>query len=73
MFEPDRVAVKIGAITVFEHGRPAPGDLDSLLAPHMRRQDIVIEIELGQGGGEYVLLASDLTTDYVKINADYRS
>ena len=30
-------------------------------------------VSLGQGPGEYVLLASDLTHEYVSINADYRT
>lgn len=49
------------------------GDLDSLLAPHMRRAEISIDIDLGAGEGEYLLLASDLGYDYVKCNADYSS
>lgn len=73
VFNPDRVAMALGGITIFEGGRPREGDLDSLLAPVMRRQDISIEIRLGDGPGEYTLLASDLSYDYVKINADYRT
>ena len=72
-FDPDDVRLAIGDITVFEGGKPVQGDLDSLLAPHMKRQDISIRIRLGNGPGEYTLLASDLTKDYVSINADYRS
>jgi glutamate N-acetyltransferase/amino-acid N-acetyltransferase len=72
-FDPDKVGVAIGGITVFAEGQPVAGDLDSLLAPHMRRKEISVSITLGEGPGEYVLLASDLTHDYVSINADYRS
>jgi glutamate N-acetyltransferase/amino-acid N-acetyltransferase len=45
--------------------------LRSLLAPALRRQDVPIDISLGDGAGEYVLLASDLSYEYVKINAEY--
>jgi len=77
-FNPDRVAMAMGGVTIFEAGKPkepdpAGGQTDALLAPIMRRQDISIEIRLGDGPGEYTLLASDLTYDYVKINADYRT
>jgi len=65
--------VAIGGITVFSEGQPTPGDLDSLLAPLMRRKEIAVTITLGEGPGEYVLLASDLTHEYININADYRS
>jgi len=72
-FNPDAVNLAIGGVPVFTAGQPVEGDLDSLLAPHMRRGEIAIDVDLGGGGGEYLLLASDLTYDYVKINADYRS
>ena len=72
-FDPDNVTVSIGGIPVFVGGQPVAGDLDSLLAPHMRRTEIAVGIDLGAGNGEYLLLASDLSYDYVKINADYRS
>ncbi|GFK93936.1 Arginine biosynthesis bifunctional protein ArgJ [Fundidesulfovibrio magnetotacticus] len=72
-FDPAKVSVAIGGIPVFQNGQPVPGDLDSLLAPHMRRAEIAIDIDLGAGEGEYLLLASDLGFDYVKCNASYRS
>ncbi|WP_034643383.1 bifunctional glutamate N-acetyltransferase/amino-acid acetyltransferase ArgJ [Desulfovibrio inopinatus] len=72
-FDPSEVSVKIGGIPVFENGTPVDVDLDSLLAPHMRRQEIKIDCVIGQGSGRYMLLASDLTHDYIRINADYRS
>jgi len=72
-FNPDEVDVKIGGVPVFIAGTPVSGDLDSLLEPHMRRNEISVDVELGDGPGRYVLLSSDLSYDYVKINADYRS
>ena len=72
-FDPSAVNVAIGGVPVFVAGQPVAGDLDALLAPHMRRSEIAVDIDLGRGGGEYLLLASDLTYDYVKINGDYRS
>ena len=73
VFDPDDVAVRIGGVPVFENGMPVADDLDALLAPHMRRGEIPVDIELGGGPGRYLLLASDLTYDYIKINADYRT
>ncbi len=72
-FNPEEVDVKIGGVPVFLAGSPVAGDLDSLLEPHMRRNEIAVDIRLGDGSGRYVLLSSDLSYDYVKINADYRS
>jgi glutamate N-acetyltransferase/amino-acid N-acetyltransferase len=72
-FDPDRVLVRLGGIAIFRNGRPEEGDMDSLLAPHLHRRDVSLEISLGDGPGRYVLLASDLTHEYVSINADYRT
>jgi glutamate N-acetyltransferase/amino-acid N-acetyltransferase len=47
--------------------------MDEATAGRLDGRDIEIEISLGPGDGEYVLLASDLTHEYVSINADYRT
>ena len=72
-FEAEAVVLKIGGILVFEKGQPSPEDLDALLAPSMRHQDVAIELELNAGRGSFTLLASDLTKRYIEINADYRT
>ncbi len=72
-FEPEAVVLTIGGVLVFEKGQPSPEDLDALLAPLMRHQDVEIELVLGPGRGAFTLLASDLSKRYVEINADYRT
>ena len=42
--------------------------------PNALRRDLVnIEVDLGAGNSRTMLMASDLTEEYVKINAEYRS
>lgn len=72
-FNPDDLVLNIGGILVFRNGTPEPGDMDGLLKPIMKERDIVIHINVGDGPGSSLLLASDLSRDYVSINADYRS
>lgn len=72
-FKPEDLVLKIGGILVFRNGTPEPGDMDGLLKPIMKERDIVIHIDIGDGPGSTLLLASDLSRDYVSINADYRS
>jgi glutamate N-acetyltransferase/amino-acid N-acetyltransferase len=38
-----------------------------------RRKEIVIHLEVGLGEAEYRVYTCDLSYDYVKINASYRS
>jgi glutamate N-acetyltransferase/amino-acid N-acetyltransferase len=72
-FEPDRVRVAIAGVCLFVGGQPAQGDAEALLEPYIRRKDVPIDIDLGEGEGEYSVLTSDLSLDYVRINAEYRS
>ena len=72
-FDPNQVVLALGPVIIFRDGCPVKGDMDALLAPLMRKQDVEIEISLGDGPGEFVMLASDFSYDYVKINADYRT
>ncbi|WP_320171328.1 bifunctional glutamate N-acetyltransferase/amino-acid acetyltransferase ArgJ [Maridesulfovibrio sp.] len=72
-FDPEQLTLGFGQVVVFENGTPVEGDLDALLDPIMRKQDVDINISLGSGSGSAVLRASDLTKEYISINADYRS
>jgi glutamate N-acetyltransferase/amino-acid N-acetyltransferase len=73
VFQPEDVTIAIGGLVIFRAGQPVDVDFDSLLASHLRKPDIDITISLGDGEGACELLASDLTHEYVSINADYRS
>lgn len=55
------------------NGEPQNVDEDRA-AEILKKEDLVIEIDLGTGGGqEAQFWTCDLSYDYVKINADYRS
>jgi glutamate N-acetyltransferase/amino-acid N-acetyltransferase len=58
---------------IFDKGQPVDGDWDSILAPVLKRDEVILRISLGTGRGRYELLASDLTEEYIRINADYRT
>lgn len=78
-FSPERVRVSICGLPVFVHGQPASFqiaggmDFDALLKPYLKRDELEIQIDLDAGQGSYALLTSDLTDEYIHINADYRS
>lgn len=72
-FAPGDVVVRIAGMTIFQGGTPIPADWDSLLASALRRDTVEIDVELGAGKGEAILLASDFTEEYIKINAEYRT
>jgi glutamate N-acetyltransferase/amino-acid N-acetyltransferase len=65
--DPSRLSLRFNGTPVFATG--APTALEPSLAGAVCR----IELDLGLGGGSASYLASDLTYDYVRINADYRT
>lgn len=72
-FNPKNVSLRIGGVEIFNDGRPLHADSDYLLEEVMAAREITIEIGLGEGAGSYEFLTCDLSYDYIKINADYRS
>jgi glutamate N-acetyltransferase/amino-acid N-acetyltransferase len=68
--DPDAVDVSFGGVTVFSGGRGVAAAAKDL-APIMAADRIHVRIGLGRGRGAFVLHTSDLTYDYVKINAHY--
>jgi glutamate N-acetyltransferase/amino-acid N-acetyltransferase len=72
-FRARDVSVRLCGVELFAKGRPTGADADALLREPLKERDVRIEIDLGAGCAEYLLLASDLSHDYVSCNADYRS
>jgi glutamate N-acetyltransferase/amino-acid N-acetyltransferase len=64
---PDTLSIAIDDVPVLVAGRPT-GDEPALTNGHC-----AIEIDLALGSGSATYLTSDLSYDYVKINADYRT
>ena len=72
-FELGRAAVRIGGIVLFEHGQPHD-EAAPRAAAHLKGTEIDIEVDLGTGGSEQATIwTCDLSAEYVKINADYRT
>ncbi|PKN33153.1 MAG: ornithine acetyltransferase [Deltaproteobacteria bacterium HGW-Deltaproteobacteria-19] len=67
---PDAVEVSFGGEVVFSGGRGIPA-ATAELARVMASDRIHVRIDLAAGRGAFVLHTSDLTFDYVKINAHY--
>jgi glutamate N-acetyltransferase/amino-acid N-acetyltransferase len=63
--DTDRLTVAFDGTTVFERGTPTGK------TPELGGAAVAIELDLGLGGGEAAYLASDLTYDYVRLNAEY--
>jgi glutamate N-acetyltransferase / amino-acid N-acetyltransferase len=69
-FEPDRVAVSFGGVTVCRFGVGASFD-PGQAAVALRGPNVHVTVDLGIGSAEVRFLTCDLTHDYVTINAEY--
>jgi glutamate N-acetyltransferase/amino-acid N-acetyltransferase len=69
----DRLSIRLGDILVAEKGFRSPDYTEAEGAAYMRRQEIVIAVDLGLAGGMATMWTCDLTHGYISINADYRS
>ncbi len=63
--DPGTLTVSFDGVAVYDHGTPT-GRVPTLGGPACR-----IVLDLGLAAGRAGYLASDLTTDYVRINAEY--
>jgi glutamate N-acetyltransferase/amino-acid N-acetyltransferase len=60
-------------ILVSEHGGRATSYREEDGARIMQAAEIAVRVDLGRGAAEAIVWTCDLSYDYVKINADYRS
>ncbi len=68
---PARIMVKFGEITVVRQGQRVSATADKRAQKVMRRKELTLSVSLGSGGGYHRLWTTDLSYDYVKINASY--
>lgn len=72
-FDSERARVWVGDSEVYRHGEPLP-DREPAASAHLREHaEVRIGIDLGAGEHAVEVWTCDLTADYVRINADYRT
>ncbi|MCW8963183.1 MAG: bifunctional ornithine acetyltransferase/N-acetylglutamate synthase, partial [Gammaproteobacteria bacterium] len=72
-FDLSRVDIYLDDICIVRQGERDEWYLEEDGARVMQRDEITIHINMNQGEAEIEILTSDLSHDYVSINADYRS
>ncbi len=69
----DSLEISIGGIQVTQNGFRKPDYDEAPVATHMSGRNIDIGVDVGIGRGRATVWTCDLTHDYIRINADYRS
>jgi glutamate N-acetyltransferase/amino-acid N-acetyltransferase len=65
-----RASIRIGGVSVYDKGAPCPFDSGAVRAS-FAQPDVAIELDLGIGEATARAWGTDLSAEYVRINADY--
>jgi glutamate N-acetyltransferase/amino-acid N-acetyltransferase len=71
-FELSRAAVTIGSIVLFKDGRPHD-EAAPEAAAYLKNDEIAVLVDLGAGTASSTVWTCDLSAEYVRINAEYRT
>ena len=71
-FELSRAAFTIGSIVLFKNGRPHD-EAAPQAAEYLKGKDLTVSVDLGAGRASSTVWTCDLSSEYVRINADYRT
>ena len=72
-FDPAGLSLHVNGFLLYRGG--TPGDFDGTAVSDSIRQnrDTLIQLQLSEGGAEARFWTSDLTAEYVRLNADYHT
>ena len=71
--DPSKVSLSFGGVPMVRRGVGLGLRAEQLIAKVFRRKEFTISVGLGQGSRRAHLWTTDLSYDYVRINASYRS
>ena len=69
----DKLTIRFGDMVLAENGWRAPSYDEAKASAYMKRDNLVIGVDLGLGRAKRTVWTCDLTHGYIDINADYRS
>ena len=70
---PSKLTVSFGGVPMVQHGMGLGLGAESRIAKVFRQKEFTIAVGLGQGKQQAHMWTTDLSFDYVRINASYRS
>jgi glutamate N-acetyltransferase/amino-acid N-acetyltransferase len=71
--DPDAVSLFFDAVQMVDNGIFVGGDAEARGTEVLKQKEFTVTIDLKSGDGSATVYTSDLSYDYVKINADYRT
>jgi glutamate N-acetyltransferase/amino-acid N-acetyltransferase len=71
--DPERIDIQFGALPICRDGGRAPEFDEAAAHTYIAQPEFSIAIQLHQGPGACIFWTTDLTVEYIHINADYSS
>ena len=71
--DPDRIDISFGKLPICRNGGRAAEFDESAAHDYIAQREFSVSIDLHQGSGSCIFWTTDLTVDYIHINADYSS
>jgi glutamate N-acetyltransferase/amino-acid N-acetyltransferase len=71
-FQLSRASVRIGSLVLFDCGRPQD-HLAPAAAEYLKNAEVTVGVDLGVGNASATIWTCDLSAEYVRINAEYRT
>ena len=72
-FDPDGATLFVGPAQVYALGTPHPEAEEEAWRHLAEEAEVVLDLDLGTGDAEATVWTCDLTSEYVRINAEYRT
>lgn len=69
--DPERISVWFGDQQICRNGGRVPDFDEAVAHEYLKLPEFTVRMDLGIGGGKCRFWTTDLTTEYVRINADY--
>ena len=69
--DADRFEIRFGTLPICVNGGRAPGYDEAAAHAYISQREFSVEIDLHVGAGKCVFWTTDLTHEYIHINADY--
>jgi glutamate N-acetyltransferase/amino-acid N-acetyltransferase len=69
--DPDRIDIRFGELAICRDGGRAPNFDEAAAHAYVCKPEFTVNIQLHQGSGTCVFWTTDLTVEYIHINADY--
>ncbi|MBM4022676.1 MAG: bifunctional glutamate N-acetyltransferase/amino-acid acetyltransferase ArgJ, partial [Planctomycetes bacterium] len=72
-FDPAVVELRVNGTLLFRSGSPVAFDTDAVSSSIQGARETLIQLSVGGGPGAIRFFSSDLTAEYVRLNADYHT